>query len=1422
MRNITIYGYLRILISGVLLCVLNLVPSFAFTNERFHHLTVKDGLAHTDVTCLMQDYTGLMWLGTNGGLQSYDGYKLTTYDYYKGKDGIRKLHNRITRMDIRDNFLWVGTESGLLKFDCNTHSYVPFEVEAGNGNLLEHLVTIVSVSPDDGRVWVKSNRALYVITTDVTPARCTEIKLAELQQGDEPGEVNSIVHYGQNTWVCTGRYLFQFRRNPDEIEHVAIFDRAKLGVRERVMDRMLIANNHLFLQTSGGLYRWKFLADNEIDRKSMRYVAFRELNEKVYGLAGNKFLIDKNGTYWGAHSSGLVEILAPFREPVLKLYRKEVIDVYSLSSEFISSFYIDRFNNLWIGTWGKGLNYRSINPSSFGLIVDNMGGSASLGDSFVTGLDKDPDGTLWILTQKGGLSHYDIEKGVLAHTGFPRLEINNRVFKKVLLDKADKNILYVGLIEGLIVYNRKNDKVRWVIGTNPAAEVNENINVSGLSFDSAGNLWVASWNKGLYVLNKHSGGYRLKYHLGTEKGAYGRILSRRISKIFYDEQKNEMFLCTNAGMNRLLLSEEGDIRKIIKYQTVERKLHSLSNNFIAAMDKQNDSVYWVGTLGGGLNRLLLKGIEDNAYEATVYDSSNGMSSNDIEIVLVDKEGCVWTGGNGIVKLDPVTGHTVKYDYIDGLQSNTFKFGSEYKGADGMMYMGGTEGLNYFYPYHVQTSVEDVNLLFTALDVHNHRIKVGQSYNGYVVLPKILDQMEQLTLHHDQNNFTLSYAVMGYQLSNRIMYRYRLKGFESAWREVSVKENRASYSNLDYGKYVFQLQASSDGGMTWSKQVKQLTITILPPWWMTATAKIIYLIVILAFIFILFYMYVHELKMKHQIYIRDMEKKKDEENHQMKLQFFMNISHEFKTPLTIILSAVEKLVTTDNVQQACYSSISRNANKLLTLITELVDFRKTDLGIMPLKLVSGDIGEYVENIVAEFQPWASKKGIVMKMEEIAHLSIRFDPEMVAKIIYNILSNSLKYTDGGGSVSVKVYRGDSGQVVPSFKYLHTEGLVQEGGEVCAIVVRDTGIGISQESISHIYDRFFQVESKTSSHLGSGIGLAVAKNMVLAHHGMIIVSSERNVGSEFIILLPLNLNAGMEDNRVIGFDKERYMLEQHLEYNYEELRQPDAAEDVEAQNQELPVLLIVEDNRELLLTLEAHFATSYEVLLAENGEEGLALCKEKYPDAVISDVMMPVMDGIQLCAAIRNDLSIAYTPVILLTAKSSVENQIEGYETGADLYLPKPFSMRILELNVARLIKHKRMMLAQPDSADTKQEEVTRELVLAGQDKVFLEHLNETVYENMSNPDLSVEFLCDKLGMGRTKLYATAKEVCGKPLGDYIRDTRLEHAAKLLRTTGMNITEIIYETGFGSNSHFSKIFKAKYGMTPTEYIKKGKAVE
>ena len=385
--------------------------------------------------------------------------------------------------------------------------------------------------------------------------------------------------------------------------------------------------------------------------------------------------------------------------------------------------------------------------------------------------------------------------------------------------------------------------------------------------------------------------------------------------------------------------------------------HSLSNNFLACIDKQNDSIYWVGTLGGGLNRLVIQGDTDNAYTATSYMTQDGMMSNDAEIVMVDKNENVWIGGYGIMKLDTHTGILSRFDHLVGLQGNFFKYGAGYKGKEGMMYMGGIDGLSYFYPNHVQTGNEKFQVYLSNLYIHGKRIRVGEKINGVTVLPEILDKLEKLTLHHDQNDFSIEFSALGYRLSNRIMYRYKLGGYDAEWREVPVTENKVLYSNLDYSIYDFELQYSTDNGQTWNPVSKKLQIEVLPPWWLSSWAKITYLIFTFSLVLFIFYLYVQELNMKHKISLHDMEKQKDEENHQLKLQFFMNISHEFKTPLTLILSSVERMEdefsrTVGQVPQKIqesFNSVSRNANRLLTMITELVDFRKSDLNIADLNL-----------------------------------------------------------------------------------------------------------------------------------------------------------------------------------------------------------------------------------------------------------------------------------------------------------------------------------------------------------------------------------------------------------------------------------------------------------------------------------------
>lgn len=541
---------------------------------------------------------------------------------------------------------------------------------------------------------------------------------------------------------------------------------------------------------------------------------------------------------------------------------------------------------------------------------------------------------------------------------------------------------------------------------------------------------------------------------------------------------------------------------------------------------------------------------------------------------------------------------------------------------------------------------------------------------------------------------------------------------------------------------------------------------------------------------------------------------------------MNISHEFKTPLTIIISSIERMekemqsVKISQTVSDSLKSISRNANRLLSLITELVDFRKSDLNISSLNLKKDNIDKCVSMIVDEFAPWANRKNIELKLNINGPVSMVFDQEKISMIITNLLSNAIKYTSDGGSVDVTLMTGKDLEIKPRFINSYQVGETIWGEDVCIIKVSDTGVGISAESIGKIYDRFFQVKNNTSEHLGSGIGLAIAKNMVLLHQGNIIVSSERMKGTEFIVTIPMNNNINVSDTDS-DFDVKEFLNTAHIEYNYMYDGQVEKNEvEIDESKQ---TLLIVEDNIELVSLLKEHFIEKFNVITALDGEIGLKYCNEYYPDLIISDVMMPKMDGIEMCKAIRNNLSIAYTPIIMLTAKSTVENQIEGYESGADLYLPKPFSMRILELNVSRLLNMKaKMIRREDDNLNTESDEqiieeaVTRKTIKEGKDKEFIDKLNNFLNENISNPDLSVDMLCRELGIGRTRLYSTVKELSGESLGDFIRDMRLNKAAYLLKHTDMNVTEIIYETGFGSNSHFSKVFKSKFGVTPSDYAK------
>lgn len=1426
---------------GCLLLFINLALSGANVS-RFRTLTMENGLLHTDVTCVTQDVNGLIWIGTNGGLQSFDGYNLQSYGYYKPSDRVRSLHDRVTSLATDSCSLWVGTESGLLRFNYNQREYTNFQLSTELKSLTSTLINKV-YSTEEGVLWVVTPESLYVVQVD-SEKNLLSTYGKSYKAISTKKNVHTIIKNGEYTWLCTPEYLMQLKLTHGELTIVNSYKCRDISRRNETSSSFYIRDNFLYLRIASGCVRLPLNTDGGLNFSRYDFYDFHSLNPSIPQKTSGKLIVDRSNTLWCASNIGLLQISTNSGKVYADIHARKTAYATSITSNFISTLFIDSFHNLWIGTWGRGLNYVSLSMPLFGLIYDNPLGNYTIKGAFVKGIERSSDGTLWILTQKQGLNKYRTDDGLLSFTDFSGFVEKGVVFKSLKFTK-DERTLYVGMINGLITYDVKSGKMSYIINDNDKAVVKAAVDVTKMEYDANGFLWVGTWKHGIYCFKEEGGAPKFVKHIGVADG----LKSACVPYLLFDKEKNEMLACTKSGLSRFILGNEGlSIKKVVSYGVDAANPHSLSNNFLSCMDKQNDSIYWVGTFGGGLNRLTIQGDTNNAYTATSYMVQDGMMSNDAEIVLVDKNKNVWVGGFGIVKLDTHTGILSRFDYLDGLQGNFFKYGASYKGKDGMIYMGGIDGLSYFYPNHVQTGNEKYQLYLSNLYIHGQRIGVGDTVNGVVVLPEILDKLNKLTLHHDQNDFSIEFSALGYKLSNRIMYRYKLDGYDADWRKVPVSENRVLYSNLDYATYNFILQYSVDNGQTWNSTEKILQIEILPPWWLSSWAKITYLIVGFSLVLFIFYLYVQELNMKHKISLHEMEKQKDEENHQLKLQFFMNISHEFKTPLTLILSSVERMEdefsrTLGEVPQKIqesFTSVSRNANRLLTMITELVDFRKSDLNIADLNLQKDNIEKYVLQIVQEFSPWAFRKKIEFTHSVQENVVMNFDSEKFSMILINLLSNAMKYTSEGGRVEVTLTTGKDVTPSPKYENSYQVGDTIWGEEACILKVSDTGVGISAETINKIYDRFFQIRNNSSVHLGSGIGLAIAKNMVLLHGGNIIVSSERMKGTEFIVTLPMRLKEETADNSHT-FDIQNYLQSVHVEYNYDMPQHAvQAGESNEAAaDSDRQTLLIVEDNVELLLMLKEHFQQKYNVVVAENGKEGLRLCTEVYPDLIISDVMMPLMDGIEMCKAIRNNLSIAYTPIILLTEKSTVENQIEGYESGADLYLPKPFSMKILELNAARLLAQKLRMMqivhaqenaAEEKSTDTPAEEtalveelplpeepeVTRKSIKTEKDKDFIEKLNNFLEENISNPDLSVDMLCKHFGLGRTRLYAMVKDITGQSLGDFIRDMRLNKAAYLLKHSDMNITEIIYETGFGSNSHFSKVFKNKFGITPSDFAK------
>lgn len=764
-------------------------------------------------------------------------------------------------------------------------------------------------------------------------------------------------------------------------------------------------------------------------------------------------------------------------------------------------------------------------------------------------------------------------------------------------------------------------------------------------------------------------------------------------------------------------------------------------------------------------------------------------------ILEDKSGNLWISTNrGISKFNYSKRNFENYDLNDGLQTGQYLPGSAFVSNDGEMFFGGTNGLNVFKPEQITKTSFEPRILFTNFLLFNQPVPIRSDKFKDSPLKQSISITKRIELRYNQSIFTFDFVALNFGYSEKTQYSYILEGAENYWNNVGNKHS-ATYRNLKPGKYLFRVKATNQDG-TWSKKSADIEVIILPAPWQTWWAKVIYLLLFLAALYGILRLYTFRMRTFNRLRMERLERQKSEELNQSKLQFFTNISHEFRTPLTLIIGPLEKIIKEEtNLQRKKqFNMMHRNANRLLRLVNQLMDLRKTERGQMHLRVQQIDLIEFINEVVFSFEELSLQKSIILKFEHTEpEIKAWFDPESLDKILFNLLSNAYKFTPNGGKITITL----------------TISGKTESQEMFELEVSDTGRGIAADELHKIFGRFYQASNADSNlQKGSGVGLHLTQTLIQLHHGTIRAESVIGQGSKFTICLPRNKSSYRKEEISENTD-----YKASLAYPLPSV-EGEIADDIVAPRQQSGhkySVLIVEDDYDIRQYISQELSDSYLISEANDGMEGMRKAAELQPNLIISDVMMPELDGIEMCKRLKSDINTSHIPIILLTAKSSIESRILGLENGADSYIPKPFNPQHLKVRVAKLIEL-REHLKQKFSKSINFE--VKEIVATSPDEQFLQKAMKLIYENLSNPDYNGDMLSKDIGMSRANLYRKLKALLNQSSSEFIRNIRLKNAAQLLLQKKLTVSEICYEVGFSSPSYFTACFTNYFKLSPTEY--------
>ena len=1349
-----------------LLSLLFLLVALGVKAQSGKLFTVDRELSSSLVNNVYQDHNQVIWISTEDGLNRYDGSKFTVYK--KDSEDENSLLNNYVQLVFEDsnNNLLIGFFNGLQTYDYATDSFrkIPILLEGGY-EYGSHVLTIIERRNGDVLIGA-SGQGLLILKGEGDQLYAERITNLDIP--------SNYIHYlfedqDENLWISTqDQGLFQLDKN-NELKDFSFSKGMPYNISSMVEDKM--GNLYVGSQDKG-LFLY--------DKKSETFSPIQSPEHPDLSI-NTLFLSQEGEIYIGTEGKGM-----KIYDPISKQIHDTNYNVtaFDFSKAKVNVLIGDASGNIWAGVFQKGVLLLPKRANNFKYIGHRSIKTDIIGSNAVISLHRDHEGTLWVGTDGDGIYGIGPDGEQVAH--FEHTSDPTSVPATIMTIYEDSNHdLWIGsYLNGMAKLDRKTGKCEYATylrdhNSDPVQRV------FSITEDQDKNLWIGTMGSSLFKMSLET--KEITHYNPKGNNDYSKtknIINNAWIGTLLLTSKGKLYIGTFDGLGCLDIETDD-------FVSTHGTNRMLVGHIIYSLYEAENGTIWIGTSKG------LMYLEEGSNKPQSYTIDDGLPSNVICAIEGDQDNNLWISTNyGISKMDLKNRDFINYYSDDGLQGNEFTKDAAFTDNDGQIVFGGINGITYFHPNEIMVQGRELNVRITDFYIHDKAVKKGMTSGDKMIINTSVIQADTFHLSHSDNSFSIEFSAMVFNNPERITYLYSMGSDQ--WIKLRPGTNNVTFNNLSPGTYTFKVKA---GDFNTYSDAREVTVIISPAWYFSVWAKTAYAIIIIGIISLiaklLYNRYRTRKKIQEHIHAKQIN--------EAKLQFFINIAHEIRTPMTLIISPLKKLMSNnkENQHQNTYRMMYRNSERILSLINQLMDVRRIDKGQMQLKFHETEIIGFIKEICNIFEEQFETKKITLQFRhDVDKLHAWIDPKNFDKIILNVLANAIKFTPEEGRVEINLTtRADRS----------SPNQLQEYYEIS---ISDTGSGVEESELEQIFECFFQTETTKSIYNGgTGIGLHLSRSIAQLHKGTIIAENNQDgQGCRFIIRMPIG-NEHLSVEEMVSTAAITNNINPIVPQIVQEAVEAEA-EEIKTRSKNKHHLLVVDDDAEIRKYISQELSADYHITTCSNGKEAFAQVLKEAPDLIISDIMMPEMDGITLCRKIKQHVNINHVPIILLTAKSEEEDNLEGLGTGADAYIVKPFNLDILRKTIQNIIKN-REILRSNFTGKQQQEDKVQKVYVKSSDEKLMEKIMDVINENLSNPALSVEMLANEIGISRVHLHRKTRELTNQSTRDFIRNIRLQQAANLLATKNINISEVAYAVGYTSLATFSSTFKEFYGETPSNYM-------